>query len=1539
MVNVVRWAVLAVVVVVASLLQSTAGALGATSFPECPAGMSYDDTIHCTIDVTTDTDDYTFTAAAGDRVLIRMASDVGATINPSISVLGTACASVTGALYLDLECGPLTAGVKTIHVSEYGTNATGGYTLYLNRLNPAVGATAIAYDQTKDGDIDAADRADIDFFQFTAAAGDHVLVRVARTGSSQMNPYVTTYKPDGTSAGCTTQGTTLVDLVCGPLAAGAYTIRVSDLSVDTTGAYRVYLNRSNSAVGAPAIAYDQTKSGDIDATDPADVDFYTFAAVAGDRVLIRMAAAGSTINPSISLYAPDGTYANCGSVTGGLYLDIECGSLTGGTYSVRLAEYGADHTGAYTLYVNKLNPPAGSTAIAYDQTKSADISATDPSDVDFFRFTAAAGDRILVRVVQATGSQMNPLVTIYKPDGTSAGCTTQSTTLVDLSCGPLGAGAHAIRVSDLSVDTTGAYRIYLNRLNNAVGAPTLAYDQTLSADIDATDPADVDFYKFASTAGDRVLIRMAAVGATLNPSLSLYAPDGAYTNCGSVTGGLFLDIECGPLTNGTYSIRAAEYGANQTGAYRIYVNNLNPPTGATAIAYNQTKSADIAAGDPSDVDFFTFTAAAGDRVLVRAIQASGSQMNPLVTIYEPDGTSAGCASQGTTLVDVSCGPLAAGAYTIRVSDLSVDTTGAYRLYLNRLNNAAGATTITYDQTKTADIDAADPGDVDFFTFTAGAGDRVLIRMAAVGAALNPSLALYAPDGSYTNCGSVTGGTYLDMECGPLTGGTYSLRVAEYGANQSGSYRLYVNKLNPPTGATGIAYNQTKTADIDAADPSDVDFFTFTAVAGDRILLRASQVGGSGANPLVTIYKPDGTSAGCGGQSATLVDVSCGPLTTGVYAIRVSDLSEDTTGGYRLYINRLNVAVGAPTIAYDETKTDSIDPADPADIDFYKFSATAGDRVVIRMTAVGSTINPSIALYAPDGTYTNCGSVTGGTSLEVECASLVAGMYSIRLAEYGANNIGGYTLYVNRLNPPAGATAIAYDQTKNGDIDAADPTDIDFFTFTAASGDRVFVRVAANAGSSVGPMVALYKPDGTTAGCTAQSATMVDIVCGPLQPGVNSIKVSELGSDSTGGYHVYLNRLNTAVGAAAIGYDQTKTASIDPADPTDVDFFTFSAAAGDRVILRMAAASGASVNPDVAVYGPDGAFASCSGVTGATVLELECGPFLPGTHSVRVAEYGVDDTGSYTMYVNRLNSPAGSVSMLYGETKRADIDAADPGDMDWFTFNANAGDHALVLVVAESGSVMHPSIRLYRPDGSFTGCTASTVSTLAEVTDCGPLTAGANTIRVTSYQAITSGLYKVYVRPVCTITGTTNPETINGTSGDDIICGLAGDDVINGNGGNDWIIGGSQNDTIDAGPGNDVIIEESAFGEADGITGGTGTDTMNLGFESCDLTVTLDNSANDGCAAEGDNIHSDVEMVTAGFGNDTITANSSANTLLGGDGNDMLDVNDGVAGNDTVDGGNGTDTCHRDASDTVLRCEASARMQTGRGGATGLWLRV
>jgi len=137
-------------------------------------------------------------------------------------------------------------------------------------------------------------------------------------------------------------------------------------------------------------------------------------------------------------------------------------------------------------------------------------------------------------------------------------------------------------------------------------------------------------------------------------------------------------------------------------------------------------------------------------------------------------------------------------------------------------------------------------------------------------------------------------------------------------------------------------------------------------------------------------------------------------------------------------------------------------------------------------------------------------------------------------------------------------------------------------------------------------------------------------------------------------------------------------------------------------------------------------------------------------------------------------------------------------------------------------------------------------------------------------------------------------------------------TFDGGPGQDILIGGATDDTLDGGTG------------ADDINGGDGTDTADYSSRTAGVTITLDDIGNDGencpspATCEGDDVHSDVENVSGGGGNDTLTASNDPtnpvdNQLDGNGGNDSLrggngdDTLNGGAGNDTLRGGSGADT--------------------------------
>jgi Ca2+-binding RTX toxin-like protein len=171
-------------------------------------------------------------------------------------------------------------------------------------------------------------------------------------------------------------------------------------------------------------------------------------------------------------------------------------------------------------------------------------------------------------------------------------------------------------------------------------------------------------------------------------------------------------------------------------------------------------------------------------------------------------------------------------------------------------------------------------------------------------------------------------------------------------------------------------------------------------------------------------------------------------------------------------------------------------------------------------------------------------------------------------------------------------------------------------------------------------------------------------------------------------------------------------------------------------------------------------------------------------------------------------------------------------------------------------------------------------------------------------------------------GQTGSDTLRGGGGDDHLYagGLTGSDSKNpqnqvfGGDGNDQLFGSvsGARSMYSGGAGDDVFIN-GPIPSPDTFSGGTGIDRASylVPFTSpmrhpdrTPHTVTLDNVANDGAANEQDNIESDVENLTGGFGPDHFTGTFASNAFSGRTGNDVLD---GVGGDDALSGGRGRDT--------------------------------
>jgi Ca2+-binding RTX toxin-like protein len=179
----------------------------------------------------------------------------------------------------------------------------------------------------------------------------------------------------------------------------------------------------------------------------------------------------------------------------------------------------------------------------------------------------------------------------------------------------------------------------------------------------------------------------------------------------------------------------------------------------------------------------------------------------------------------------------------------------------------------------------------------------------------------------------------------------------------------------------------------------------------------------------------------------------------------------------------------------------------------------------------------------------------------------------------------------------------------------------------------------------------------------------------------------------------------------------------------------------------------------------------------------------------------------------------------------------------------------------------------------------------------------------------------------TITGSAADNNLLGADGNDVIDGGAGDDNVGGDSGSDRLYGGDGNDLL--GPGSTVDGESDG---ADTVAGGAGIDSVYVSayrpgggfplYAPIDVTIRLNDAADDGIAGEGDNYRSDIEDIesTSG-GDDTLTGTDAINILSTSSGKDSLS---GGAGNDILRSGGGNDTIDaRDGFADRLDCGPGA----------------
>ena len=258
--------------------------------------------------------------------------------------------------------------------------------------------------------------------------------------------------------------------------------------------------------------------------------------------------------------------------------------------------------------------------------------------------------------------------------------------------------------------------------------------------------------------------------------------------------------------------------------------------------------------------------------------------------------------------------------------------------------------IAFGETKFGYINST--SEMDTYTFSANAGDNILIRMKSSWSDCNyyygcqgnygPQIRLYAPNGTLMQ--SVSGIDYVELNQKLPDDGEYQFLVGDTDEDNTGIYHVYIQRLNKPGKFFTIKSDETKDESINLS--AEMDTYVFTAYSGDSVYIRMSSewydcnyyYGCQGNyGPQIRLYAPNGTPIQY--QSGiNYIELSKKLDDNGQYKILAGDTDMDNTGNYTLYLKIFSVPPASITnlknITYRPTYI-NWNWKDPKDKDFAK----------------------------------------------------------------------------------------------------------------------------------------------------------------------------------------------------------------------------------------------------------------------------------------------------------------------------------------------------------------------------------------------------------------------------------------------------------------------------------------------------------------------------------------------------------------------------------------------------------------------------
>jgi hypothetical protein len=302
--------------------------------------------------------------------------------------------------------------------------------------------------------------------------------------------------------------------------------------------------------------------------------------------------------------------------------------------------------------------------------------------------------------------------------------------------------------------------------------------------------------------------------------------------------------------------------------------------------------------------------------------------------------------------------------------------------------------------------------LDLWSFTANAGDNIVLRLGSSG--FEGNLELYGPNGALLKTAA---GNSFDWSLAYTTtnSGTFTALVSSFYQEGIGTYVLHLAQFPEafivPAGdeggpmATGGNYSGTISL-------GDLDLWSFTANAGDNIVLRLGSIGFEGN---LELYGPNGALLKTAAGNSTDWSLAYTATNSGTFTARVSSFYQEGLGTYVLHLAQFPEASIVPSGNPGGDMTGAASYAGTlnlGDLDVWTFTACIGDTISLRLNS--TNFQGNLDLYGPNGALLKA---AGGnaTTWSIAYTATNCGAFGVLVSSYYAGGIGTYGLTVNGLS--------------------------------------------------------------------------------------------------------------------------------------------------------------------------------------------------------------------------------------------------------------------------------------------------------------------------------------------------------------------------------------------------------------------------------------------------------------------------------------------------------------------------------------------